>query len=88
MKDKRITNHLLKRKAGGSKAKWTKKEVIKDALKYNSRKMWRQNSSGAISSAYRNGWYKEAVKHMYILPKPGKPRKWTKELVLKDALLY
>jgi hypothetical protein len=64
-------------------AKWDKKAVLLDALKYQARGEWETKSSGAVASAKRNGWYEEATQHMPMLIE-----KWTKESAIADAQKY
>lgn len=43
---------------------WNKNKVLKHAKKYRHVSDWKLNSSGASSHAFRNGYFKEATKHM------------------------
>lgn len=68
------------------KGKWSIKEkVIENALKFKNKAKWNKCSSGAYESAKRNGWFKEATKHML---RPEINLKWTKEKIKSDALKY
>lgn len=64
-KDKEIFGHLKHIKRGI--AKWTKENVLKDALKYSTLQEWRRNSGSAEGSARKHGWIKEATKHMEVV---------------------
>ena len=64
-KDKEIFGHLQKTKQPITK--WTKENVLKDALKYKYKKDWRLHSGSAIVAASDRGWYEEATKHMELV---------------------
>jgi superfamily II DNA or RNA helicase len=64
---------------------WTKEKCIESALKYNAKKDWIKNESGAFGAAKTNGWFDECTKHMIT---PKKQTKYTKEICIKSALNY
>lgn len=47
-------------------SKWTKEEVLKEALKYTKKSTFRRYSHSAAESAVRNNWFDEACAHMKI----------------------
>ena len=65
--------------------KYTKKVVLKEAKGFQSIISWSENSSATYAAACRNGWVKEASKHM---SRPIKKLKWTKEEVVKNAKMF
>lgn len=52
------------RAALGIVGNYLKEEVLEDALKYDYRKAWEDNSGAMYKSAYLNGWMDEACAHM------------------------
>lgn len=58
--------------------KWTKENVLKDALKYKYKNDWWKKSPGAVKSSKQNGWYVEAISHMIIRSK-RKEAAWTED---------
>jgi len=63
---------------------WTLERCKEDALKYNSKTEW-QNNSTAYTYALKNGWREECCAHM----KNRKPNGyWTLERCKEDALKY
>jgi len=78
---------LNKKKAGGlggGQKIWTKEKVLNHALKYNKRKDFKINSSGAYSASIKGNYYKEATKHMKVFWE----FKWTKKKVFEEAKKY
>lgn len=65
---------------------WTKEAVLSDAKKYQYLKDWSSSGNAASQIAYKNGWIKEATKHMLRKQKPS--GYWTKERILNDAKKY
>jgi hypothetical protein len=65
--------------------KWTKEKVFREALKYQKREDWKNNSSGSHNAAQRNGWLKEASKHMQVFKKYNK---WSKKQALAEGKKY
>jgi hypothetical protein len=63
---------------------WTKEKCKIDAIKYNSKSKWKDQSGSAYNSARKNGWLEECCKHMPELKKPN----WSFESCLKNALKY
>tara|TARA_B100000315_G_scaffold2855_1_gene2740 strand:+ start:206 stop:1750 length:1545 start_codon:yes stop_codon:yes gene_type:complete len=63
--------------------KWTKVAVLQDAKRFKHKSEWRKSSGGAHAAALKNGWYKEATKHMEVL----NPKwKWSsKSAIIRDA---
>lgn len=68
------------------KGYWTKERCIEDAIKYDARWTWGQNSSGAYTAARKNKWMDECCQHMVNNRKPN--GYWTKERCVEDALKY
>ena len=71
---------------GGSSIKWTKDEIHKVALNYNSRSEFCDAFGGAYGAARKYGWLDDVCSHMEPLIKP--PGYWTYERVVKEALKY
>jgi len=46
---------------------WNKERCYKEALKYNTRKEFQDNSGSAYNSALRNKWLNDICKHMIVL---------------------
>lgn len=69
---------------GGGVLIWTKDKVLKSAKKFMQTSKWKKGEPGSYSAARKDGYFKEATKHMKYLWK----FKWSKENVLKDALKY
>jgi len=44
--------------------KWSKDKCLENALNYETKKDWRENSCGAYSAAKRNKWIDECCQHM------------------------
>ncbi len=63
---------------------WTKEKCLEEALKYYSKKEFRENNSGAYSSSTRNKWLNEICSHM----ENRLYKHWTKEKCLEEALKY
>ena len=82
----KLLNRMPAGGLGGNTLLWTKSLIIKDAKKYKFRHEWKDNSGSAYSAAHKQGYFKEATKHMKILNPKGK---WsTKKAVLSDAAKY
>ncbi|ALP47002.1 hypothetical protein phiGrn1_0289 [Vibrio phage phi-Grn1] len=64
---------------------WTLERLKEDALKYKTRREWRENSSGC-SNAYNQGIIDECCAHMELQRKPN--GYWTLERLKEDALKY
>ena len=62
------TKHMIELKKPSNF--WTLETCKEDALKYNSKKEWRKNSSGGYGIAYNSGWMEECTKHMKELIRP------------------
>lgn len=62
-------------------AYWTLERCYEEAHKYNTRKEFRENSSGAYQVAYRNGWLKDFE---WLAGRV----QWTEELCFKEAQKY
>ena len=73
----------MPKRAPNKNIKWSKDAVLKDAKKFDFKKDWHNNSSGAYEAAKKNGWFEQAVAHMGN--KKATPLKWTKSKVLKNA---
>ena len=65
---------------------WTKERCREEALKYNSRSEFRNESGGASFKAQRKGWFEEICTHMVRKSKPV--GYWTKERCREEALKY
>lgn len=71
---------------GGNVIKWTKKELIKEAIKYKSRVELQKNNGAAYNAIRKNGWLKEICSHMPLLQIPN--GSLTKEICRIEALKY
>ena len=69
---------------GGDELIWTKKKVLKEALKFKKRVDFKHYSRGAYMASIRGKYYSEATKHMKYFWK----FKWSKKKVFQDALKY
>lgn len=65
--------------------KWTIESIKNDALKYNTKKEWKNNSNPYFA-AQRHGIINDCSKHMFMLIKPK--GYWSIENIKKDALKY
>ncbi len=65
---------------------WTKERCQAEALKFNSKIEFRNNSSSCHSIASNKGWLEEICSHMTELQKPN--GYWTKERCRKEALRF
>lgn len=63
---------------------WVKENCYKEALKYNTRMEFQDNSRGAYMSACRNKWLNEICSHMELLQRD----KWIKKEALIEAKKY
>ena len=66
------------------KRKWSIEELKQEALKYDRRKDFHENSCGASTKAYRLGIMDEICSHM----KPKHSEKWDSESIKTEALKY
>lgn len=66
-------------------AVWTLAECKQDAIKYNSRKEWREGNFSAFNKAYYNGWLTQCCKHMQTSNVRKKKSDFTYEEVLEQA---
>lgn len=67
--------------------KWDFEKCKEEALKYESKSVFKLNSGGAYQSSRVNGWLVDICQHM-IRPKKQKIIKWTKEICTVEALKY
>ena len=65
--------------------KWTETAILESALKYDHISDWQKQNGGAYNKALKSGWLAEATSHMTAVQKKSK---WTKQLVLEDAMKY
>jgi len=65
---------------------WTIERCKEDALKYQTKKEWRDNSNAAVTAAQKNSWMKECCAHMIETRVPS--GYWTLETCKEDALKY
>ena len=65
---------------------WTKERCHEEALKYNSRKDFHDNSSSAATKCMKNGWLDDVCLHMIEICKPK--NYWTKERCYNEASKY
>lgn len=65
---------------------WTKDNCEIIALKYNYRKDFNKNSSGAYLKALKNGWLNDICSHMNLDKKPN--GYWTREKCQEESLKY
>ena len=71
---------------GGGFKIWTKEICQNEALKYNTRKEFRENNEKAYNGAYDHGWIDEICSHMKrMINVQGY---WTKERCQEEALKY
>jgi predicted GIY-YIG superfamily endonuclease len=79
-----ICSHMIsKQKPSGY---WTKEKCQKEALKYNSKKEFKEKSNGAFYSSKRNNWLDDICSHMIIKQKPM--GYWTYENCFDEAQKY
>jgi predicted GIY-YIG superfamily endonuclease len=71
---------------GGSNTIWTIDRVKEEALKYDSRNVFRLKSPSAYISAHRNGWLDDVCSHMINGRKSN--GYWTIDRVREEALKY
>jgi len=66
--------------------KYSIKDILKDAKKYNNRRDWKKKSPGTYEAARprRRNILELATKHMKRLP-TSSIKKWPIEVILKDA---
>ena len=72
---------------GGSILKWTKEACQTEALKYDSKKEFREANNSAYNSAYKNGWLDEIISS-FSIPSKKPYGYWTKERCHEEALKY
>jgi predicted GIY-YIG superfamily endonuclease len=65
---------------------WTFERCHEEALKYNTKKEFRVNSSSAYSKTLRKKWVSDICSHMIDIKKPN--RYWTKKRCHEEALKY
>ena len=63
--------------------KWTKTVCFNEALKYQTKKEFKLNCSGAYNAASKNGWIKEICSHMIHAA-----IKWNNKSIIELALKY
>lgn len=56
--------HQLFPEINKPKGYWNKERCQEEALKYEIKEQWRINSSSSYTISIKNGWFKEATKHM------------------------
>ena len=71
----------------GWRRKWTKERCLTSAMKYTSRKAWREGDENAYRAAHRYGWFEDCCANMQS-PQNGRRRKWTKEQCLTSSMKY
>jgi predicted GIY-YIG superfamily endonuclease len=69
-----------------SGSRWDKETCATEALKYETRKDFERNASGAYVMAQRRGWLSEICAHMTYRKKPK--GYWTKERCAVEAAKY
>ena len=79
----KCTAHMPKGYKEDCKKKWTNENILKEALKYKTRKEWHKSSPVSYDLAVQNRLYKECVKHMINL----KPQ-LTEKQIIESALKY
>jgi hypothetical protein len=67
---------------------WTLERCKQDALKYNSKTEWKNNSPSALIKAFMKGWINECCLHMVNTNLRRSKNYWTIELCMEDALKY
>lgn len=65
---------------------WTFECCMEEALKYNVKERWKQNSKSSYAAARANNWYDKCTAHMVEVKKPR--GYWTKERCFEEALKY
>ena len=65
--------------------KWTKVAILESAKKYIHISKWQKQYPSAYNKALKKGWLSEATLHMVTAPRRSK---WTKQLVLEDAMRF
>lgn len=65
---------------------WSKARVASEALRYKSRREFRQRSGGAYKRAFRKGWLEEVCAHMK--PKRKPVNYWTDTRLMEEAKRY
>lgn len=75
----------------GKEIKWTHEACKAEALRFETRNAWSDNSQCSYSAAKKHGWFEECVKHMPIpsdavlKAKRSREQIWTFELCLEEA---
>lgn len=82
----KILNKAKAGAIGGNIIKWTFESCKLEALKYKSRKEFKEKNSRAFSTVYKNHWHDEICSHMAYLKTPD--GSWNKEACCKEALKY
>lgn len=71
---------------GGGIRFWTEEKCAEESMKYTSRSDFSEYSSGAYTSALKNGWLDNICLHMIQTQKNS--NFWTKETCAKEAMKY
>ena len=71
---------------GGSVKKHTKEKCREEALKYKTKKDFRNKSHSVYTTCVRNNWIEEICSHMILSRNPKNT--WTKEKCKEEALKY
>jgi len=81
-----ILNRAKTGHTGGSAVKWTKENCLKEAIKYQTRNDFMENSSVAYVTSCKKGWHSEICKHMVFQTTPNGT--YTKSLCGEIASKY
>jgi hypothetical protein len=80
--------HMENKKSTKPSNYWTLERCKQDALKYNSKTEWKNNSPSALIKAFMKGWINECCLHMVNTNLRRSKNYWTIELCMEDALKY
>lgn len=81
-----ILNQVATGAIGGNVVKWTFETCTEEALKYNTKIDFRNNSSSAYVTAKNKKWLNDICKHMIEIKKPN--GYWTKEKCVEISMLF
>jgi len=81
-----ILNKTKGGQLGGNNRKWDDKKIKKEALKYQTKKEFKEKASGAYQAALRYNLIDEVCSHMFNKKKP--PFYWTEEKLIEETKKY
>jgi len=82
----KILNRVKGGSLGTSKVFWTKERCMEEALKFKTKKEFRENSYSCYKICMRNKYLQEATNHMIEMVKPK--GFWTKERCMEEVLKF